>query len=244
MDQKKQHKPVMEIKKMENGNPLRQIKSFILRQSRLTKGQGDAIDSYWNEYGIDFQENQLQFSSIYNNENNIVLEIGFGMGRSLVEMAKANPALNYLGIEVHRPGVGACLKYLVESEVSNLKLMSYDAVEVLDKMIPDASLSRCQIFFPDPWHKIKHHKRRLIQTEFIQKISKKLKVGGVIHLATDWQNYAEQMLKVLKDNSHFKNKSEQGDYIERPSYRPLTKFENRGLKLGHGIWDLEFEKIC
>lgn len=243
MEQKTQPHSVMKIQKMENGRPLRQIKSFILRQGRLTKGQEEAIQSYWAQYGIDFKEDQADFKSIYHNNNEIVLEIGFGMGKSLVEMAKTQPHLNFLGIEVHKPGVGACLKDLVESQVTNLRLMSYDAVEVLETMIPDASLNRCQIFFPDPWHKIKHHKRRLIQPEFVQLLVKKLKIGGVIHLATDWQNYAEQMVQVLKENTNLKNKAIHSDFIERPNYRPLTKFENRGLKLGHGVWDLEFEKI-
>lgn len=243
MESKIKNYSVMNVKKMDDGRPFRQIKSFILRQGRLTKGQEEAIQLYWHKYGLDFTGEQFDFKAIYCNESEIVLEIGFGMGKSLVEMAKAHPNQNYLGIEVHKPGVGVCLKELVDAKIQNLRVMSYDAVEVIEKMIPNESLSCCQIFFPDPWHKTKHHKRRLIQPQFIEMLEKKLKIGGMIHLATDWEDYAQQMAETLNENSHFKNKAKQGDFIERPEYRPLTKFENRGLTLGHGVWDLEFEKI-
>lgn len=234
---------VMMIQKGENGRPLRQIKSFILRQGRLTKGQNEAITLYWKAFGIDFKSQPIDFKQIYGNDNPVVLEIGFGMGASFIEMAKNHPQQNYLGIEVHQPGVGACLKTLHEAGIQNVRVMNHDAVEVLSSMIPDRSLARVQIFFPDPWHKSKHHKRRLIQPAFIAQLASKLQLNGVIHLATDWEDYAEQMLLVMQNAPDFENGALHGDFIERPEYRPKTKFEQRGLKLGHGVWDLEFKKI-
>ncbi|MCX8639515.1 tRNA (guanosine(46)-N7)-methyltransferase TrmB [Gilliamella sp. B3172] len=217
--------------------PKRTIRSFVLRQGRLTKGQEHALTHLWPIFGIDYQSGtNIEF----NHSQPTVLEIGFGMGASLVEMAKAAPSKNFIGIEVHKPGVGACLMAIEDNQLSNLKVMCHDAVEVLENMIPDNSLDKVQIFFPDPWHKARHNKRRIIQPEFVNLISQKLKSGGILHLATDWQHYAEHMLEVLSNADAFTNLSPTNDYVPRPEDRPITKFEKRGQNLGHGVWDLQF----
>lgn len=217
--------------------PKRTIRSFVLRQGRLTKGQEHALTHLWPIFGIDYQSGtNIEF----NHSQPTVLEIGFGMGASLVEMAKAAPNKNFIGIEVHKPGVGACLMAIEDNHLSNLKVMCHDAVEVLENMIPDNSLDKVQIFFPDPWHKARHNKRRIIQPEFVNLISQKLKSGGILHLATDWQHYAEHMLEVLSNADAFTNLSPTNDYVPRPEDRPITKFEKRGQNLGHGVWDLQF----
>lgn len=184
----------------------------------------------------------LDLKDVFGNDNDIVLEIGFGMGKSLVEMAKNAPELNFIGIEVHRPGVGACLMDADEAGITNLRVFEHDAIEVLADCIADESLSKLQLFFPDPWHKKRHHKRRIVQPEFAQKLRSKLKIGGVFHMATDWENYAEHMLEVMQVAEGYKNQSETNDYVPRPDSRPLTKFEQRGHRLGHGVWDLMFER--
>lgn len=222
---------------------LRRIRSFVLREGRLTKGQQHALDNYWQQYGIDYQEQMLSLDHTFNRQAPRVLEIGFGMGKSLVAMAKAAPEQDYIGIEVHRPGVGACLSEAVAQDVKNLKVFEHDAVEVLAQMIPDQSLDTVQLFFPDPWHKKRHHKRRIVQAEFVQALRSKLKIGGVFHMATDWQNYAEHMLNVMQAAEGYANLSDTADYVARPEHRPLTKFEQRGQKLGHGVWDLMFKRI-
>ncbi|MCX8617456.1 tRNA (guanosine(46)-N7)-methyltransferase TrmB [Gilliamella sp. B2923] len=217
--------------------PKRTIRSFVLRQGRLTKGQEQALTHLWPIFGIDYQSGtNIEF----NLSQPTVLEIGFGMGASLVEMAKAAPNKNFIGIEVHKPGVGACLMAIEDNQLSNLKVMCHDAVEVLENMIPDNSLDKVQIFFPDPWHKARHNKRRIIQPKFVNLISQKLKSGGILHLATDWQHYAEHMLEVLSNADAFTNLSPTNDYVPRPEDRPITKFEKRGQNLGHGVWDLQF----
>ena len=171
-----------------------------------------------------------------------MLEIGFGMGKSLVEMAASNPDKNYLGIEVHTPGVGACIAYAVEKGVKNLRVICHDATEILRDSIADGALGGLQLFFPDPWQKAKHHKRRIVQPHFVAQVVQKLRRHGFIHMATDWENYAEQMLEVLSANRELVNTAKSGDYIPRPDFRPLTKFEARGHRLGHGVWDLYFVK--
>jgi tRNA (guanine-N7-)-methyltransferase len=180
--------------------------------------------------------------TVFGRQSDVVLEIGFGMGKSLVAMAKAAPAQDFIGIEVHKPGVGACLGEAETEGVSNLRLFEHDAVEVLRDCIPDGSLSTVQLFFPDPWHKKRHHKRRIVQPDFVQMIRSKLKVGGVFHMATDWENYAEHMLEVMSAAEGYQNLASDGLYVPRPDHRPLTKFENRGVKLGHGVWDLMFKR--
>lgn len=217
----------------------RTIRSFVLRQGRLTKGQEQALTNLWPIYGIDYNSKlPIEFAL----QRPIILEIGFGMGASLVEMAKNASDKDFLGIEVHKPGIGACLMAIDENKLSNLKVMCHDAVEVLENMIANHSLDKVQIFFPDPWHKARHNKRRIIQPNFVKLIWQKLKTGGILHLATDWQHYAEHMLEVLTQAEGFVNLSPTGDYIPRPNERPITKFEKRGQNLGHGVWDLQFVK--
>ncbi|MDY5421437.1 tRNA (guanosine(46)-N7)-methyltransferase TrmB [Actinobacillus porcinus] len=229
----------------EDGRYKRKIRSFVLRTGRLSEFQRNMMNENWAEYGLDHQTEPFDFEKIYGNTNPVVLEIGFGMGKSLVEMAEQNPDKNYLGIEVHTPGVGACLAYAIEKGVKNLRVICHDATEILRDCIADGSLGGLQLFFPDPWHKAKHHKRRIVQPHFVETVAQKLSAGGFIHFATDWENYAEHMLEVLQAMQNtvgICNTSATNDYIPRPDFRPLTKFEARGHRLGHGVWDLYFIK--
>lgn len=221
---------------------LRKIRSFVKREGRLTKGQAKAIEQCWPTMGLEHQNGLLDFSAIFARQAPVVLEIGFGMGKSLVAMATAEPDKDFIGIEVHRPGVGACLAEAQAANISNLRVYEHDAVEVLADCIPDASLSRVQLFFPDPWHKKRHHKRRIVNPDFVQTLRHKLLEGGVFHMATDWQNYAEKMLEVMSQAQGYQNLSAHNDYVPRPDHRPLTKFEQRGQRLGHGVWDLMFTR--
>ncbi|KFX20683.1 tRNA (guanosine(46)-N7)-methyltransferase TrmB [Pectobacterium betavasculorum] len=227
----------------ENGRPMRRIRSFVRRQGRLTNGQQLALDNYWPVMGVEYQTEQVDFNALFGREAPVVLEIGFGMGASLVTMAAQHPEQNFLGIEVHLPGVGACLAAAQDAEISNLRVMCHDALEVLVKMIPDGSLSMVQLFFPDPWHKARHNKRRIVQVPFVELVQSKLKVGGVFHMATDWEPYAQHMLEVMTSVAGYRNLSDNNEYVVRPESRPLTKFEARGQRLGHGVWDLMFERI-
>ena len=225
----------------EDGKFMRRIRSFVRREGRLTKGQERALQELWPVMGVEFRDEMLDLTALFGREAPVVLEIGFGMGKSLVEMAAAAPEKNFIGIEVHRPGVGACLTSAQEAGITNLRLFCHDAVEVLGQMIPDQSIDTLQLFFPDPWHKSRHHKRRIVQPAFVQMLRPKLKIGGVFHMATDWENYAEHMLEVMNAAEGFVNTVE-GDYAPRPDSRPLTKFEQRGHRLGHGVWDLLFAR--
>ena len=227
----------------EEGKYLRKVRSFVLREGRLTKGQAQAMEQQWPSMGLDYTPEAIDLVEVFGREADTVLEIGFGMGGSLVEMAKASPELNFIGIEVHKPGVGACLSVAAEAGVTNLRVYHHDALEVLENSIAEGSLARVQLFFPDPWHKKRHHKRRIVQAPFAELIRSKLKVGGVFHLATDWENYSEYMLEVMNAAPGYKNQSATGDVVERPEHRPLTKFEARGHRLGHGVWDLMFERV-
>lgn len=220
----------------------REIRSFVLRQGKITKGQQNALENHLPTYGIEYAAQLTDLNQSFQRDNAKIVEIGFGMGHATWQIAKANPDKDYLGIEVHLPGVGSLLMEIAEHNLSNLRVIRHDAVEVLKNMIPDNSLDGFHIFFPDPWHKKRHHKRRIIQPEFVELLASKLKTGGYIHLATDWEDYALWMLDILNANTTLHNTSPTNDYIERPDYRPLTKFENRGLKLGHGVWDLVFTK--
>jgi tRNA (guanine-N7-)-methyltransferase len=219
---------------------LRRIRSFVRREGRLTEGQSSAIESGWPRWGVDFSPARVDWDAVFGRVAPRFLEIGFGMGGATAEIARAHPGNDYLGIEVHRPGVGNLLKLIAQDELTNLRIMSHDAVDVVNEMIAPSSLDGILIFFPDPWHKKRHHKRRLIQPEFVRMLATRLKPGGTIHCATDWENYAQQMLEVLSAEPSIENTA--SGYAERPAYRPLTKFENRGLKLGHGVWDLLFRK--
>lgn len=222
---------------------IRTIKSFVIRAGRMTDGQKTAFEQHWKEQGLELDAGLLNFSEVFGNDNPVVLEIGFGMGKSLIEMAVARPDINYIGVEVHMPGVGRILRDAQEQNVKNLRVFRDDAIEVLDKCIADGSLQGVQLFFPDPWHKKKHNKRRIVQPHFAQQIRRKLKQGGLFHMATDWQPYAEHMLEVMAVAEGYENTAPDNAYCPRPDFRPLTKFENRGEKLGHGVWDLIFKKI-
>lgn len=222
---------------------IRTIKSFVIRAGRMTDGQKTAFEQHWQEQGLELDAGLLNFSDVFGNDNPVILEIGFGMGKSLIEMAVARPDINYIGVEVHMPGVGRILRDAQEQNVKNLRVFRDDAIEVLDKCIADGSLQGVQLFFPDPWHKKKHNKRRIVQPLFAQQIRRKLKDGGLFHMATDWQPYAEHMLEVMAVAEGYENTAPDKTYCPRPDFRPLTKFENRGEKLGHGVWDLIFKKI-
>ncbi|RKF15673.1 tRNA (guanosine(46)-N7)-methyltransferase TrmB [Alginatibacterium sediminis] len=222
---------------------MRQIRSFVLREGRLTNRQQNALENLGPKYLLEVGEQFLDFELVFGRRAPVVLEIGFGMGRSLVEMAKSQPEKDFIGIEVHRPGVGACIADADEQGVENLRVFAHDAIEVLQKAIPEQTLSTLQLFFPDPWHKKRHNKRRIVQSEFAQQVRNKLIDGGVFHMATDWENYAEHMLEVMSQAPGYQNLSSTGDYVERPDWRPLTKFEDRGHRLGHGVWDLMFKRV-
>ncbi len=220
----------------------RRIRSFVLRQGRLTKGQERALETGWPQFGIEYAEQALDLAKTFGRDaSSKILEIGFGMGDATAKIAQTLPDSDFLAVEVHTPGVGGLLKLMLEGDVSNIRILQHDAVEVLQNMLADASLDGVHIFFPDPWHKKRHHKRRLIQAEFVKLLCSKLKAGAYIHVATDWQEYAEWVLEVLRAEPLLQNTA--ADYAEKPAYRPLTKFENRGLKLGHGVWDLVFKKV-
>jgi tRNA (guanine-N7-)-methyltransferase len=216
----------------------RAIRSFVLRAGRMGTGQIRALEELGPQYLIPYAPAPMDMDAAFGRNVPRVLEIGFGMGQATAEIARLRPDTDFLGIEVHTPGVGALLKRIGELGLSNLRLIQHDAVEVLEHMIPAASLDGVHIFFPDPWHKKRHHKRRLIQPEFVSNLVQHLKPGGYLHLATDWQDYAEQMLAVLSAEPILSNTTQ--GYAPRPNYRPQTKFEARGLKLGHGVWDLVF----
>ncbi len=226
---------------IEKDSPLRRIRSFVLRTGRMTPAQREGLELQWPRYGLDRDNGPLNIEQAFNRAAPTTLEIGFGMGQSLLQMAQAAPERNFIGIEVHRPGVGKLLHDAVDAGVDNIRVYCDDAVDVLQQCIADDSLDTVQIFFPDPWHKKKHNKRRLIQPEFVQLLRRKLKVGGVIHLATDWQDYAEHMLAVMSVAEGFINQAGES-YAPRPEHRPITKFERRGERLGHGVWDLLYEK--
>lgn len=222
---------------------LRQIRSFVRREGRLTPGQQRALDNHWPVFGIDDDTDLSDLNSLFGRDAPKVIEIGFGNGASLIEMAKNHPDHDYIGIEVHRPGVGQLLKAIDDEKLTNVRVACTDAVQLIKHRIGNQALSRVQIYFPDPWHKKRHNKRRIIQPEFVNVLADKLLHGGHLHLATDWQDYAEQMLADVSSNMRFQNTSPDNTYIERPSYRPLTKFEQRGHKLGHGVWDLVFKRV-
>lgn len=220
----------------------RSIKSFVLRQGHLSPSQQRAIDTFMPLHGVPFQDQFVALDEVFGRSAPKILEIGFGMGTATAEIAKVQPEQDFLGVEVHGPGVGNLLKLIDEAALSNLKVMRHDAVEVVEQMLAPESLDGIHIFFPDPWHKKRHNKRRLIQLPFVEKLVPRLKVGGYIHLATDWAEYAEQMLEVLNQHPGLANTAT--DYADKPAYRPLTKFEARGLKLGHGVWDIVFKRVA
>ncbi|VFP87413.1 tRNA (guanosine(46)-N7)-methyltransferase TrmB [Candidatus Erwinia haradaeae] len=219
------------------------IFSFVHRQSHFTKGQKRALEELWPELGIKYKTEVINFTNLFNRTAPVILEVGFGMGSSLVAMASQNPQYNFLGIEVHKPGIGACLSMVRSLGIKNIRIICHDAVEVIETMIPIDSLYMVQIFFPDPWHKVRHNKRRLVQVLFAKLVLSKLELNGIFHLATDWKDYAEHVLQVMNSIKGYQNQSTSGKWITRPVSRPITKFERRGQQLGHDIWDLMFKKI-
>lgn len=221
--------------------PDRNIRSFIRRQGRITQGQQFALANFWDKYCLE-PSKALTVSEVFGRNAPLCLEIGFGNGECLAKLAAENPDKDYIGIEVHRPGVGHLIIQLKQQGLQNVRIYCHDAIEILTNNLADSSLSAVHLFFPDPWPKRKHHKRRIVQASFVALLAKKLQSGGYFHAATDWQNYAESMLEVLSANDRFSNASPTNAYCERPAYRPLTKFEQRGLRLGHGVWDLIFKR--
>ena len=217
------------------------IRSFVLRQGRVSNAQRRAYEDLLPKYGIPYKKGLLNFEMVYGREAPRYLEIGSGMGETTVSIARSHPQNDYLAIEVYTPGVGSLLKQIEEFKLTNLRIVQHDAVEVVNNMFPQEYLDGIHIFFPDPWPKLRHHKRRLIQPKFISLLCKHLKPGGYIHVATDWNNYADQILEVMSNELSLTNTAR--DFVQRPEYRPLTKFEQRGLRLGHKVWDLVFKKI-
>lgn len=218
----------------------RGIRSYVLRTGRTTIGQAKAIDTLGPQYLVAYQAHPVDLAVLFGRAAPTVLEIGFGMGEATAHIAGLMPEKNFLCCEVHTPGVGALLKRIGDLGLTNIRIVQHDAVEVLDHMLPAASLAGVHIFFPDPWHKARHNKRRLVQPHFVAKLLPRLESGGYIHCATDWEPYAQQMLEVLSAEPALQNTAE--GFAPRPEYRPLTKFENRGLRLGHGVWDVVFRK--
>lgn len=221
---------------------LRPIRSFVLRTGRVSNRQQMALDHWLKDYELQPDAGLWDLNDIFDRDANTIVEIGFGMGASLFTMAQKQPETNFIGIEVHRAGLGSLAADLHDNQLTNVRLVSIDAVEVLKQQVPENSLSGLQIFFPDPWHKKRHNKRRLVQPEFISTVVACLKPGGFIHCATDWQDYAEHMLSVLSSEKNLCNTQTAGDYAPRPDSRPLTRFEQRGTRLGHGVWDLIYTK--
>lgn len=219
----------------------RSIRSFVLRQGRISDAQQRAYDELLPRYAINYQPQMLDLSATFGRSVPRILEIGFGMGSATAQIAAAMPHQDYLGVEVHTPGVGALMRLLDAEQLNNVRIIQHDAVEVLANMIAENSLDGAHIFFPDPWPKKRHHKRRLIQAPLVKLLASRLKLGGYVHLATDWQEYAEWMLEVLNAEPTLKNTAE--TYAVKPDYRPETKFERRGLNLGHGVWDIVFRRV-
>lgn len=217
------------------------IRSFVHRRSHITPSQREALDRLMPLWAIPFQRQPLDLGQVFGRQAPTILEIGFGMGETTEKIALARPQDNFLGVEVFNAGVGAMLKRIDESGLTNVRIIQHDAVEVLQEMIPPGSLAGVHVYFPDPWPKARHHKRRLIQPPLVKLLCSRIAPGGYIHLATDWENYAEQMLDVLSGEAGLENTVGQG-YAPRPDFRPQTKFETRGLRLGHGVWDLIFKR--
>ncbi|HMN94471.1 MAG TPA: tRNA (guanosine(46)-N7)-methyltransferase TrmB [Hydrogenophaga sp.] len=224
----------------------RVIKSYVLRAGRMGPGQQRAFEQFGPRFLLPYEAGRTpDLDAAFGRAGPWIMEIGFGMGGATAQIAQARPQDNFICCEVHEPGVGALLKLCGEQGIDNIRIFQHDAVEVLDHMLPEQSLDGVHIFFPDPWHKSRHHKRRLIQPPFVNRLARHLKPGGYVHLATDWEPYAQQMLAVLQGEPLLANTAEVGasPYVPKPAYRPLTKFENRGLKLGHGVWDLVFRRV-
>ena len=222
----------------------RPIRSFVVRSGRMTLGQQRGWEDQWPTMGLELKSAPSDSRQAFAKAQPLILEIGFGMGASLSEMAKQAPEENFLGIEVHSPGVGALLIQAGDLALENLRVFCADANEVLAQCVAEQSVHRLQLYFPDPWHKTRHNKRRLVQSEFVDCIRPKLEMGGIFHMATDWKPYAQHMMNVMEADSGFENVAGSGNFSERPENRPLTKFEKRGQRLGHGVWDLLYRRIA
>lgn len=220
----------------------RPIRSFVMRAGRMTSGQTRALEDLLPRYGLPYTPAPLDFGALFGRDAPRTLEIGFGNGEHLARLAASHPDRDYLGIEVHRPGVGHLLMLAANSALTNIRVSDHDAVEVLREQIPPAALDEVLILFPDPWHKKKHNKRRLIQPAFVEFLATRIRAGGVLRLATDWEEYALQMLEVLGASPGFRNLSSTNDWMPRPEERAPTRFEKRGARLGHGVWDLAFQR--
>ncbi len=220
--------------------PRRAIRSYVVRAGRMGTGQQRALAELAPRFVLPFATQHTDFTAAFGRPAPLVVEIGFGMGDATAQIAAASPETDFLGVEVHPPGVGALLQRIEARGLGNVRIVQHDAVDVLEQMVAPTSLAGVHVFFPDPWHKKRHHKRRLIQPPFVALLASRLAPGGYLHCATDWQPYAEQMLEVLSAEPQLANRFD--GYAPRPDYRPLTKFENRGLRLGHGVWDLVFER--
>jgi tRNA (guanine-N7-)-methyltransferase len=224
-----------------NEHITRKIRSFVRREGRITAGQRRALQQLWPCYGLS-GDNLLDLDAVFGRAAPRIMEIGFGNGETLATLAENQPENDFIGIEVHRPGVGHLLQVLESRGLNNVRILCEDAVPVMQRRLPDRCLDRLLLFFPDPWQKKRHHKRRLVQSEFIELVADKLKPGGILHMATDWKNYAEHILAVMNASPTFSNCATNGSYSPRPAYRPVTKFEQRGQRLGHGVWDLLYER--
>ena len=223
-------------------SPTRSIRSFVQRAGRITRAQERALAELWPRFGIEATATPVDLDAVFGRSAARVLEIGIGDGETLLALAALHPERDFLGVEVHRPGLGHCLLGIESGGLTNVRLIGHDAVEVLERQLPDASLDEVLLYFPDPWPKKRHHKRRIVQPAFAELLATRLKPGGSFRLATDWAPYAEHMLEVLRASPSFRNASATGDYVPRPTSRPLTKFERRGERLGHEVFDLEFRR--
>lgn len=221
----------------------REIKSYVMRAGRMTQGQQRGLDDGWPKFGRELADGPVDAEALFGRRAPLTFEIGFGMGQSLLAMAKAAPEQDFIGVEVHSPGVGALLHGLLTEGLDNVRVYSCDALDVLKHCIAENSLDRVLLYFPDPWHKSRHHKRRIVRPEFAELVRTRLKPGGVLHMATDWEPYTEHMLEVMNVAPGYHNLSPNQTWVERPADRPITKFEQRGERLGHGVWDLMFRKL-
>ncbi|MHB0774757.1 tRNA (guanosine(46)-N7)-methyltransferase TrmB [Halomonas sp. WWR20] len=223
--------------------PHRGVKSYVLRAGRMTAAQNRGLEEVWPRLGLTLAQGRQELEALFGRQAPRVVEIGFGMGKSLLEQAERHPETDFIGIEVHAPGVGKLLDEADKRGLTNLRVYREDALEVLQHCLPEASLDTLQLFFPDPWPKKKHHKRRIVQPAFIELVRTRLKIGGTFHLATDWQPYAEHMAEFMSEAPGYRNTATDGPFVPRPDFRPLTKFEVRGEKLGHGVWDLIYARV-
>lgn len=220
----------------------RHVRSFVRRIGRITPAQQRAFDAHWSDYGVEYDGETRDFAALFGRAAPLIVEIGFGNGEQLLHASEAEPDTNFIGIEVHTPGVGRLMNGLAAQGLRNARLYAHDAVDVLRDEIAEASLAQVRIYFPDPWPKARHNKRRLIQPDLVALIASRLKVGGLLHLATDWEAYAEHMREVMEASADFKNVEAPGAAVERPSWRIQTHFEQRGRKLGHGVWDFVYRR--